>query len=149
MEAVTDAQCLGDPARGARPRAQLGHRPQILLLQGRQSIETDPKEVVVEVGYHVRAGDSDHVTGNRACGGRVPDLKPPFLDEVREVPSGGKDFFHRVPVERHAFGFRGLHESRSGVIGLQRTDLGIVEQPLRVGFCFAGQRRDLGKPRGD
>ena len=144
-----NAQGLRDPAGGTGSRTQLGHGPEILLLKGRQSIETDPEEILVEVRDHLRRCVSDHAASDwtRRC--RVPDLISPLLNEVGEVLRGGQYLLHRAVVERHALGSGRLHERQSGIAAFQRPDFRIVEQPFRIGLGLAGQCRHLRQPRTD
>ena len=44
-----NTQDSGDITRLVRPRPQLRHGPEILLLKQRQAIKSDPKEIVIEV----------------------------------------------------------------------------------------------------
>ena len=71
------AQRFSDAACAVRPRPEFGHSPEVLLLKGRQPVEANAEEIVVELRYHAGAGGANHRASDWACGSGRPRLGTP------------------------------------------------------------------------
>ena len=79
----------------------------------------------------------------------VPDVVGPLLNEVRIAARDRDDRVERRAGEPHVLERGRLLDRTPRIFGTQFADARKVEQPLRVGACFAGQGRHLRQAGAD
>ena len=130
-----------------RPGPERGHCDEVLPLLGGQTMESNQEEVLVELGLNSRRGALHVTRGNRARGCNVPDVVPPFLQEVRISMRPRDHDVQRVVVDRRATFLSRHRERGSGVGGLERADHRKVEQSLGVRLGLACESAQLRESR--
>jgi hypothetical protein len=124
-----------------RPGPEFRHGPQVLLLQGGQPFESDPKEVSVQMLDYAWSGLLYIDATNAGFRGRIPYVKSPLLQKVGITLRYGQDCIDRLFVKGHSEVAGRMHERivRSG--GIERTHFRVSEQTLGIRFGIAGERR--------
>jgi len=73
---------FGDIPRLVRLWAEVGHRAKVAVLAGREAIETDTEEAVIELDERFDAGLADVCQRDRRSIGVIPAVLASFLQEI-------------------------------------------------------------------
>src|SRR5664280_239429 len=102
-----------------RPGPEFSHRPEVLLLLWRETVEPNAKEVLVEAPNDHRFGLLDVGRSHDRPRRLVPDLVAPLLEEVRVAMRLPDDLREGVRRELCLCLLRGDLERRFGVLTIE------------------------------
>lgn len=139
------AEVFGDVTGPMGAGSQGCHRPEVVLLLGRCSLEPDEEEVVIQLRHDGRVCCRDIRFRDRRLLRDVPHAIAPFLEKVWISPGVLDDAIESFASEANSILLGRDGQCVRGLFGLERTDLGEVEEPFGVGLGLTCQSGELGE----